>query len=188
MKPRLVLATCLAGALAVSTGAAHAGPPTLDGKKTKTISFTAVGAPQANDLAALQSDLDGAERVNCTMPTCAHLDFVYKPAKGVKAVGLAFESSWAAPAGVDVDLYVAALDKHGDPSQIGQCGASLGNHERIYLAASNFKVGRKYRMIAYFYRTIGDTVTTKVTFNGANEIPTTVPAEIDNAVYLNCGL
>jgi hypothetical protein len=186
---RLAVAATVAAGLALSATGADAAPvPTLDGKKTKTISFTAVGAPQANDVPATVNDLNGVERVYCEPPLCAYKDFVFKPAKGVKAVGLAFESSWTTPVGVDIDLYVAALDRHGDPSDIGHCGASYCTHEQVYLLANNFKPGKKYRMIAYFYRTANETVTTKVTFNGADTIPTTVPSEVDSNVYVNCGL
>lgn len=189
MKPRILLSAAVAAGLVLGVSGAEAAPKTLDGKKTKTLSFTAVGVPQTNDVAAMQSDLDGLERVNCVMPVCAHMDFVYRPAKGVKPVGLAFESTWTAPVGADIDLYVAALDKRGDPMQMASCGASVGNRERIYLPASSFRVGKTYRVVAYFYRTVNETVTTKVTFNGKNEIPATAPAELeDNVAPVNCGL
>jgi hypothetical protein len=188
VKTRVLLCSAIAAGLLAGVPGAEAATPTLDGKKTKTLSFTAVAAPQANDVTATQNDLDGVERVTCSPPLCASFDFVYKPAKGVKAIGLAFESSWTVPVGVDIDFYVAAVDKRGDATEIASCGASAGNRERIYLPASDFKSGKKYRMIAYFYRAANETVTTKVTFNGANEVPATVPSDAEAAAPINCGL
>jgi hypothetical protein len=186
--PRTLLATGLVAGLLLGVSGAEAAPKTLDGKKVKTLSFTAVAPPQVNDATALQNDLDSVERVTCGPPLCAFMDFVYKPAKGVKATGLLFESSWAAPVGTDIDLYVASVDKRGDAFQVAACGASAGTHERIYVPASAFKAGKTYRMIAYFYRSVGETVTTKVTLNAPNSVPTTVPTEAEAAAPINCGL
>jgi len=189
VKPRVLISAVLVAGLALAVPGAQAAPKTLDGKAVKTISFTAVADPAVNDATALQNDLDGIERVTCEKPLCAYLDFVYKPAKGVKAQGLLFESSWTAPVGTDIDLYVAAVDRRGDAYEIASCGASAGTHERLYVPASAFKSGKKYRMIAYFYRSVGETVTTKVTFNAPNSVPTTVPADVEtNVGHVNCGL
>ena len=189
MQPRLLLSAGLVAGLVLGVSGAEAAPKTLDGKKVKTITFTAEAPPQANDATALQNDLEEIERVTCTPPLCASLDFVYKPAKGVKATGLLFESSWTAPVGTDIDLYVASVDRRGDAYELASCGASAGTHERLYVPASSFKPGKTYRMIAYFYRSVGETVTTKVTFNGPNDIPTTAPAEFEETVgHVNCGL
>jgi len=189
MIARLALAATVAAGLALSTSGAEAAPvKVLDGKKTKVISFTSVVTGQVNDATANLNDLNSVDRVSCEPPLCAYQDFVYQPAKGVKAVALSFESSWSAPVGSDIDLYVASLDRHGEATDIGHCGASVGNRELVYLTAGNFKPGKKYRMIAYFYRAVSETVTTRVIFNGSNRIPTTVPSEVDSNVYVNCGL
>lgn len=191
---RLALAATVAAGLALSTsGADAAPPPVLDGKRTKTLTFKAVGAPQdqsANQVTSIVGILTGDEYnpVDCSMPACAYLDFKYLPARGVKAKALAFQSTWASPA-ADIDLYVASIDKYGDPTDIAHCGAGVGTREQIHLAANNFKPGRIYRIVAVFYRTVNESVTTKVTFNGANTVPTTAPSEVDGAVYpINCGL
>lgn len=191
MISRLVLAATVAAGLALSTTGAQAATPVLDGKKTKVLTLKAVAGLQTHDADLPSADLEFPDRLNCGKATCATLDFIYKPAKGVKPVGLAFEASWSTPVGTDVDLYVGAVDKYGEATEVdgGHCGAAYGTHERIYLDKTNFKPGKKYRVVAYFYRTVNETVTTKVTFNGANAIPTTVPAEADELVYpINCGL
>lgn len=192
MIARLTLAATLAAGLALSTTSADAAkPPVLDGKKTKVLTLKSLAGPQTHDADLPNTDLEFPDRLNCAKATCATLDFVYKPAAGVKPIGLAFEASWSTPALVDVDLYVGAVDRHGEATEVegGHCGAGYGTHERVWLDKRNFKPGKTYRAVAYFYRTANETVTTKVTFNGAKNIATTVPAEADGAVYpVNCGL
>jgi hypothetical protein len=191
MIARLALAATVAAGLALSTAGADAASPVLDGKKTKVLTMTAVAGPQAHDADLPDADLEFPDRLNCDKATCAALDFVYKPAKGVKPVGLAFEASWSTPAAVDIDLYVGAVDKYGDATEIegGHCGAGYGTHERVWLGKANFKPGKTYRVVAYFYRTANETVKTQVIFNGSNRIPATVPSEADGVVYpINCGL
>jgi hypothetical protein len=189
---RLAVAATVAAGLALSaTGAQAAKPPVLDGKKTKVLTLKAVAGPQTHDADLPDTDLNFPDRLNCDKATCATLDFVYAPAKGVKTVGLAFEATWATPVLTDIDLYVGAVDRYGEATEVdgGHCGAGYGTHERVWLSKATFKPGKTYRVVAYFYRTAGETVTTKVTFNGANQIPSTVPAEADGVVYpINCGL
>lgn len=191
MNPRPLVATALVGVLAAGMTGAEAAPKTLDGKKTKVLSVTAVAPPQAHDADLPNTDLEFPDRLNCDKATCATLDFVYRPAKGVKPVGLAFEANWSTPVATDVDLYVGVVDKYGEATEIdgGHCGAGYGTRERVWLDKVNFKPGKTYRVVAYFYRTANEKVTAKVTFNGAKDIPTTVPAEADGVVYpVNCGL
>lgn len=186
MKTRLVTATALVGAVAAFAGSASAAPaPVLDGKKTKVLTLKATGAAQSNDTSLVtgSAGLDG-ERVECAPPRCARMDFTYKPAKGVKG-DVMFEATWTNPAS-DVDLYVAALDKSGFPTQIGSCGSSIGTSEKVFLDASSFKSGKKYALIVDFYRTANEAVTATATMPGTNTIGTTVPAAADDALLLNC--
>lgn len=186
MKTRLITATVLAGALAASVSGAQAASPVLDGKKTKVITLKAVGAAQDHDPDFVTGSLGGPERVECTMPRCARLDFTYKPAKGVTG-DVMFEAKWTSPSS-DIDLYVAALDKKGNPTQLATCGTFGGTSEKVFLDASNFKAGNKYAVIVDFYRTANENVTATATMPSSTSIPKTVPAPVDDTQAVNCGL
>lgn len=187
MKVRLVTAATIAGALALSVSGAQAAAPTLDGKKIKVLTMKAVGAAQDHDSAFVtgSAGLD-PERVDCAMPRCARLDFIYKPAKGVKG-DVAFELKWTVPAS-DIDLYVAEIAKDGSATELAACGASVGTSEKVFLASSNFKAGKKYALIADFYRTANEAVTGTVTMPGTNTVKTSAPAAVDDKQKVNCGL
>ena len=186
MKTRLITAATLAGALAVSVSGAQAGTAVLDGKKVTKITMETTATAQAND-AVLKEDLDGKERVACTLPRCARLPFVFKPAKGVTG-NLAFTLSWALP-GEDYDLYVAELAKDGSATELAHCGASAGTTEKIELGTDSFKAGKTYALIVWNYHATGtQKVTSTVTFPGSAGIKQTVPAAADEAAIVNCGL
>ncbi len=190
MKVRLIAAAAVVVGLAAPMSGAQAATATLDGKKVKVLTLKAVGAPQAHDDSLVTGALGGPERVECVAPRCARLDFLYKPAKGVKG-NVAFDVKWSNPT-ADIDLYVAEIGKSG-PTQLAACGATLGTTERIYLSAANFKAGKKYAVIADFYRTANEAVTATVTMPGVENTKKSVPAMVagpveDNLLPLNCGL
>ena len=184
MKTRTLLATAVAGTLAFGLSGAEAATPTLDGARTKTVTLKATGAPQTND--ADYASLEDSNRLNCKMPRCARVDFVWKPAKGVSG-NVAFKATWAVPV-ADIDLYVGAVGKDGSVSELGSCGATAGTQEQVYLPSSAFKAGKKYAMIVDFYRTAATEVTATATMPGTNAIKKSVPAEIDSLQSTNCGL
>ena len=187
MRKRLVLVPVLAAALAVSL-TAQAATKTLDGKKTKSLSWTVVGSPQTNDPSLVLDQAPGAdtERVHCKPPRCAILPFTYAPAKGVKAKSIAFQAAWTTPV-ADIDLYVAAVDKYGDLTELGHCGAGVGTSEKVWLEAAAFKPGKKYAVVVDFYRTANETVKVTAVFNGADTRKEVIPAAIDELAGQNCG-
>ena len=147
---------------------AHAATPTLDGKKTKTLTFSAASTPQDND-ANLVADQGGpnapgsnprpSDYARCHAPRCLTWSFVYKPAKGVKRGPFSAKLSWTAPV-EDYDLYI--LDaKYGD---VGHCGASAGTAE--YVSVDAPVPGHKYLVVVDEYRAIPDTVHVTVSFPG----------------------
>ena len=99
----LVVATALAVAAALP---AHAGTPTLDGKKTKVLTFKGTATPQDND-ANLVGDQAGVnppgtnprpdDYGHCAASRCLTFPFVYKPAKGVKRGPFTAKLTWSAP-------------------------------------------------------------------------------------------
>jgi hypothetical protein len=188
MLTRLVLVPALVAGLALSlTGAEAASTKTLDGKKVKTITWTATAGAEEHDADLVTGQLGGPERVECEAPRCAKFPFVFAPAKGVKAKGLMFTATWTVPV-QDMDFYVAAVAKDGSYSQIATCGTFAGTSEKIYLDRSALKPGKKYAVVVDFYRTLSDTVTAKVEFPGTNTIKQSVPAAIDDVQPVNCGL
>lgn len=187
MKTRLLTAATLAGALALTLTGAEAATPTLDGKKVKVLTLKATASAQDHDsdFVTGSAGLD-PERVACTPPRCARLDFVYKPAKGV-AGNILFEAKWTVPA-EDMDLYVAEIDKYGDATELASCGASAGTSEKVFVDRSLLKAGHKYAMIVDFYRTANESVTATATMPATNTVKTTAPAQIDNVQKINCGI
>jgi len=187
MQARLVLAPVLAMGLVLSLSHAEAATKTLDGKKVKSLTWSASAGLQPNDADLVTGQVSGGARTDCAPPRCAKFPFVFAPAKGVTATGLAFQASWTIPV-EDVDLYVAAIAKDGSYSEIAHCAAGAGTSEKLYLQRSELKPGKKYAVVVDFYRTLQDTVTAKVDFPGTNTIATTAPAAADGAEPVNCGL
>ena len=185
----LVLATALAVAAALP---AHAkGTPTLDGKKTKTLTFKGTASPQDND-ANLLGD-QGAPNPpgtnprpddygHCPAARCMTFPFVYKPAKGVKRGPFSARIDWTLPA-EDFDLYVIDT-KYGD---VGHCGASAGKGE--YVVIDQPVPGHKYLIVVDEYRAAPDTVTATVSFPAAKISPVVPGAPSTVAIFpFSCGL
>ena len=186
MKLRLLTATAVAGVCALTLSSAQAATPVLDGKKVKALTAETTPAAQDNDT-VLVDDLNGVERVSCAPPKCSRLPFVFKPAKGVKG-SLAFTITWSLP-GEDYDLYVAEIAKDGTATQLATCGATAGTSEKVELPMDAFKPGKTYALITYNFRSSGTSkVTSKVSFPGSAPVKETVPAAVNDLVFVNCGL
>ncbi len=184
MKVRLITAATIAGALLLSMSGAQAAPPTLDGKKIKVLELTAVGAPQAND--ADQASLDDVDRTNCVAPRCSRLEFVYKPAKGI--VGdLMLTTTWTNPTS-DIDLYFGEVLKDGSSVELGHCASAGNPSEKLFVEAKTLKKGKKYVLVADFFRTANETVKSKVEIAVPDSTKTTIPADVDEFTSLNCTL
>ena len=186
MRNRLVLAVAALSAVAVTAPAALAGPaaPVMDGKKVKKLTLTATTTAQSNDTVLVTEIAQGGDRMSCDASKCAVLPFVYKPAKGVKG-DVMFTINWSTP-GSDFDLYAVAIDKHGDRTQLGTCGGSVGTTEKVFLTADNFKSGNTYALLAYFFRTPGEKLTGTVEMPGTDTIKSTVPSDVDDVALVNC--
>jgi len=165
MRARNTIVLAAAAALLAAVPA-HAGTPTLDGKKTKTLTFSGATTPQDNDT-NLVGDQGGpnppgsnprpADYAKCPKSRCLTWSFVYKPAKGVKRGPFSAKLTWTAPV-EDYDLYIVDA-KYGD---VGHCGASAGTAE--YVSVDAPVPGHRYLVVVDQYRAIPDTVHVTVSF------------------------
>ena len=182
MRSRLVLAAAALGAVSLAVPAALAGgPATLDGKKVTSLTQTVDAAMQAND-----SDLalgTTEARMQCVAPRCSVLPFVYAPAKGVSA-DILFSVTWTSQLS-DIDLFVVEQQK-SQRVKIASCGGSGGTSEKVFLPAGTLKKGKSYALIADFYRSTGEKVTSTITMPGKDTVATTVPAAADSLASVNC--
>jgi hypothetical protein len=191
MKIRLIGVGAVSLALALTVTSAQAAPPTLDGKKVKTLSLTTSAGAQDHD-ADLVTDVakdptgGGPDRAICQAPRCSALTFVYKPAKGVPAAPVGFKIAWGTP-GDDFDLYVAEVTR-GERSTLAKCGATGGTSETVIVPAGTLRAGRTYALVADHYRSANDKVTATVSFPNTFSVKTTVPAAVDAFGPVNCGM
>jgi hypothetical protein len=181
MSPRPVLGLAALALVAAAVPSHAAGPAVLDGKKVRKITRTASGGLQDNDTDNASIDPPSA-LVDCAMPRCYRLDFVYRPAKGVKG-NLALRIAWANPVS-DLDLYLVN-DKNGD---MADCGSVGGTSETVVIPGTKLRPGKRYTLVADFYRSVNDTVTATVEFPTSRTLPTTVPADVDDFFPTNCVL
>jgi hypothetical protein len=158
---------------------AHAATKTLDGKRTKTLTFKdLISAPQDHDTDTVST----ADRTVCSEPRCSKFTFLYKPAKGVKRGAFSVRIAWTYPV-EDFDLYVVQ-DNGG---AVAQCGAGAGTSEVAVVPQP--LPGHRYTVVVDHYRALPDTVTATVTFPAKNRVATTVPAAADDKVEpINCGI
>jgi hypothetical protein len=179
---RLTIATVAAAGVAVAAVPAHAGgTKTLDGKKTKVLTWTASTTPQDHDTdAAMELAGNTPDFATCGPPECARFSFIYKPAKGVRKGPFSARISWKLP-GEDMDLYVVEKG-----AIVGQCGAGVGTSELVIVDTPD--AGQKYTIVAHEFRTAIDTVTAKAYFPNTNKMPTTVPTAAESIQKINCGL
>lgn len=189
MRNRPILAAAAAAALALSWPAHAASTKTLDGKKTKSLTFSLTSSPQTNDTNLVTDFTDLAKTTpvsrpdiaSCPASRCLSYSFVYKPAKGVKKGPFSVKIAWTLP-GQDYDLYV--LQDGGD---VGHCGASAGTSETVVVP---FPVAKKtYTVVVDQYRALPDTVKGTVAFPATDKPATTVPGNVDSVFLpVNCGL
>ncbi len=184
MKTRLVTAAVLAGALAASVSGASAATPTLDGTKTKVLEVTGMGGVQDHDENLVA--LDSPDVVNCTPAECSVITFVYKPGKGVQG-DLMMSAAWTNPAS-DMDLYFAEVNKDGSRTEIGHCASAGGPSEKFFVGAADLKSGKTYAVVTSYFRSLNETVNTKVEIAVPNSTKTTVPAAADEFAAVNCTL
>lgn len=181
MRNRLLALVAAATAVSLAfpaTANDNKTPPVMDGIKVKELSFEGTGALQANETDTGST----SQRVNCQMPRCAHLDFIYKPAGTFKA-DLYVEAVWDSPL-ADVDVYFTSVGADGRATDVLHCASFGGSKERVFVPQDKLKPGQKYRVVVDFYRTYGTKVTTKVQMPGTNQIPKTTP--FSDAI--NCAL
>lgn len=177
IRPLVTLAAAAAVAAALP---AHAASPTIDGKKTKTLTFKdVVAAPQDND--ADYAALTSTDRTRCTRPRCSKFTFLFKPAKGVKRGPMSVRIAWTAPV-EDYDLYVV----QDNAGVVGQCGAAAGTSETVVVPTP--APGHRYTVVIDHYRAVPDTVTATVAFPATAKIATTAPGAVDNLQPTNCGI
>jgi hypothetical protein len=201
---RYLVATATVAVLAITTLGADAAYKTLDGKRVKTLTLTAVAPAQTHDtnLVAGNGDVEfllktakqkppitETDPVNCKPPACSRLTFVYLPALGVRNKDLMLSTTWTNPA-ADIDLYFVEL-RNGRSSEVEHCATSGPPSEKIFVPARRLTAGRTYALVAYFFRTANETVTTKVQMGVPSSIKKTVPASVDDGMVganLNCAL
>jgi hypothetical protein len=185
MRYRPILAVAVTAALA-STLPAHAATKTLDGKKTKVLTFTAKSSAQSNDVNAVTDIAPAgptrpASYDSCPKTRCLTYSFKYKPAKGVKRGPFSVKISWTLP-GQDYDLYV--LEDGGD---VGHCGASAGTSEVVVVDIA--VPGKTYKVVIDQFRAAPDTVTGKISFPATDKVGSTAPGTADGAgLPVNCGI
>lgn len=180
MRARLVLAAGAATLVAVAAVPSQAAStPTLDGKRVRKIVKTASGGLQDHDQD--NASLDTPNRADCAKPRCFRMDFVYSPARGVKG-NVLFKITWTNPAS-DFDLYVSD-DKRTDRAH---CGGFGGTGEQLVLRGTSLKPGKRYTLVADFFRSVNDTVTATVEFPTKVVAGTTAPAQAEAlGLPLNC--
>ncbi len=179
MRTRLALVAAALGALSLAAPSALAAPApaTLDGKKVSKLQLIADAKTQAN-----AADIASSTRVQCEDPRCSALPFVYAPAKGASGDVL-FTVTWTNP-GSDIDLYVVEQAK-SSRVKVANCGGSGGTSEKVFLPAGTLKKGKTYALIADFFLTSGEKVTSTVELGAPNTVSTTFPAQTDT-VSVNC--
>ena len=194
MRARLVLAPVLAAGLLLATAGAQAATPTLDGKKTTKLTFTADGGVQSNDAwtvydLATEGDAgdllpEQVRRVDpkdCKAPLCAVHEFVYKPAKGIKG-GVMVTTAWTNPLS-DADISFMQVEKNGSRAEISSCGFTGQPHEKMYVDAGALKPGKKYAVVVMFFRSVQETFTTTAEIN----VPSTIKSTTGEAAF-DCAL
>lgn len=191
MKLRLIIATVVAGALALSvSGAQAARYPVMDGKKVKVLTMTGSGGVQDHDQEA--AALSAPDYWQCSSSLCKKLFFVYQPAKGIKG-GLMFTATWNQAVVDDIDLYVWDVAKNGSATDVGHCGGVGTASEKVYLAPEELRKGHTYVMMIRYFRSVNAVVNAKVEINVPSTIKETVPAKYDGqlpgTLYpINCTL
>lgn len=187
MRYRPMVAIAAAAAIAAAMPA-QAAVKTLDGKKTKAISFSLKTSPQSNDVNAVSDQVPTSTPVSrpanindCPKTRCLRYTFKYAPAQGVKAGPFSVRIAWTIP-GQDYDLYV--VTGGGD---VGHCGASAGSSETVVIDIP--QRNKTYTVIVDQFRAAPDTIKGSITFPAKNAIGSTAPGDPDGSgIPVNCGL
>ena len=190
MRYRPMMALAATAAVIAALPAHAAGVKTLDGKKTKVLTFSGTGSPQDND-ANLIADQGGpnapgsnprpTDYGHCAKSRCLTWSFVYKPAKGVKRGPFSARIDWTLP-GQDYDIYV--IDKKA--GDVGHCGASAGQSE--YVTVTTPVPGHTYMIVVDEYRAVPDTVKATVSFPAKHYAPVAPVPDTVVIVPFACGL
>jgi len=189
MRYRPLVTVAAAAALFAALPAHAGGVKTLDGKKTKSLSFSLASSPQENDtanvgdvasVAGQKTPFDRPNYAQCPKTRCLTYSFRYKPAKGVKPGPFSVRIDWTIP-GQDYDLYIFQ-----NGADMGHCGASAGTSEVVIIPTPS--KGKTYTVVIDEYRAAPDTVTGKVSFPATDEVGSTAPGSVDGIVPTNCGL
>jgi hypothetical protein len=189
MHYRRHLATIAAVAATALALPAHAGGvKTLDGKKTKALTFALKSSPQENDTTLIgdvaslvdqKTPFDRpADYSKCPKTRCLSYSFKYKPAKGVKPGPVSVKISWNIP-GQDYDLYVIE-----NGALAGQCAASAGTSEVVVLPSPT--KNRIVTVVVDEFRAAPDTVSGQVTFPAKDIIKKT--SGDPQGAPIDCGL
>ena len=188
MRYRPLLAAAAAAGLALSIPA-HAATKTLDGQKTKKLTFSLASSPQSND-ANLATDFSDEvkttsasrpDMATCPKTRCLSYTFKYKPATGVKKGPFSVKIAWTVP-GQDYDLYIAE-----DGGVVGECGAPAGTSEIVVVPFP--AKGKKYTVVVDQYRAVPDTITGTVSFPATDKVGSSAPGDPDGkGLPVNCGL
>jgi hypothetical protein len=166
------LVTVAAVAAAVAALPAHAGAmKTLDGKKTKALTFSLKSSPQENDttlagdvasIVGQHTPFDRPDFAKCPKTRCLSYSFKYKPAKGVKPGPFSAKISWTIP-GQDYDLYIIQ-----NGADVGHCGASAGTSEIVVIPTPT--KNKVYTVVVDQFRAAPDTITGSVTFPAKDSV------------------
>jgi hypothetical protein len=178
MRARIPVIVAAAAALLAAIPA-NAATKTLDGKKTKVLTFKDVVAKaQDND----RDVVSAADRTSCAAPRCARFTFRYLPAKGVRKGPFSVRIAWTLPV-EDYDLYVV----QDNAGEVAQCGAGAGTSETAVIPTP--VPGHRYTVIVDHFRALPDTVTVNVAFPATAKVATAVPSNVDDKVEpINCGI
>ena len=185
MRNPRVLAVAVAAVL-LGSSPAHAGGATLDGKKTKTLSFRfALSDPQAHPLAeTIENDVDLAPSESCAKPRCYAVPFAVRPAKGLSArTPLSVKITWTLPT---TRLWLQLMDVTKAPAVRTACFSfyvTAGRSATVRL--DKVKPDRKYAVwVTVQQLAAPDTVSGVVAFPGKHT-PASSPAPFPADLFVN---
>ncbi|HVF21259.1 MAG TPA: hypothetical protein VNA14_13600 [Mycobacteriales bacterium] len=174
MRRRLYAVVAVA-ALGLAMPSHAEDPKKLDGGKTKKIEAKAMAAMQSHD--DEQLPVSHPDRMKCAPPRCLRFDFIFAPVAGVTG-DLVVHSTWGNRL-TDVDLYLA--DDAG--KQVASCAFTGGTGEIFAVPADKLVKGKKYTVIADFFRSVGEEVTASVEYPAAYKASGTTPYD-----WMDCAL
>ena len=173
----LVAVSLLVAGAGASSAAAP--PPVLDGKKVKNLKVVQESPTDAVGVA----DPAPADVAACQAPRCARVDFVYKPAKGVKAP-LSVHHKQFYVATTDTDLYLMQ-----GTQVVAACTGMVSNARYVQVEAAKLKPGSTYSAIMYYSHSTGETTTMNVDLPGvaSRDAQYVDPADVFQTSLTMCG-